>query len=485
MREYIARDPRTGFPLSSGGGRGRIEVDEAYRPSRGPWDAIKHFDILPLANGEKSALEVDWFDRPHLVSQADGIRALPRIAKENPEAAHSALCSAFSELKPELRIAGLFSLPFIALTNPEKLFEYLEELLDDVDTQVRVAASECLKIVAPVFPSATEEILSRELRSEINSRNTAAFGALKEMCKVWPSVVVIHLDDLLRLDDRAVRAKAAALLPPLARTKSAAVWDLIGWSLQDEFDDVRVQAARTLPTLASKAPSIARVLLEIAMFDESDKVRRQGLRAFNSMDMTGYRMNKLCIEGARHSDPEIRRACIKMIPKLFLESEMRIQAVELLRQETDVKLIALLEEMAIDLEIEGDEAEKNKFLAPAEPVTLEDGTVLPASAFDIDETGQPLYLASKSTEGSNRLGGGQNYDSSSESQPAFATPTRPDGQPIPKSPKSGLQGQNEAPPPTDGEARFKLGTGLTIDELGEIEFDPARDDYDEDEEEDF
>nr|AIF08697.1 hypothetical protein [uncultured marine group II/III euryarchaeote KM3_31_G10] len=485
MREYIARDPRTGLPLSSRGGRSRIEVDEAYRPSRGPWDAIKHFDILSLANGEKSALEVDWLDRPHLVSQADGIKALPRIAKGNPEAAHDSLCSSLSELKPELRIAGLFSLPFIALTNPENLFEHLEELLDDVDTSVRVAASDCLKIVAPVFPSATEEILSRELRSEISSRNAAAFAALKEMCKVWPSVVVIHLDELLRLDDRLLRAKAAALLPPLARTKSAAVWDLIGWSLQDEYDDVRVQAARTLPTLASKAPSIARVLLEIAMFDESDKVRRQGLRAFNSMDMTGYRMNKLCIEGARHSDPEIRRACIKMIPKLFLESEMRIQAVELLRQETDVKLIALLEEMAIDPEIEGGEAEKNKFLAPAEPVTLEDGTVLPASAFDIDETGQPFYLSTKPTESSNQLGSGKDQASSPSTQPAFATPTRPDGKSIPKQTKRGPDGQHEVQPPTDSDRKFNLGTGLSVDELGEIEFDPARDDYDDDEEEDF
>ena len=441
MKEYIARDPRTGFPLRAGATRTRIEVDEAYRPSAGPWDAIKHYDVLPLATGAKSALEVNWVGRPHLVSQADGIMALPRISKRNPVEAHEALISALSELKPELREAGLFALPYLALTNPEDLFEHLAELVDDIDTKVRVAASECLKIVAPVFPSATEQILYGELRSDVNSRNIAAFAALKEMCKVWPEVVVIHLDELLRMDDASLRAKAAAMLPPLSRSKSAAVWDLIGWSLQDESDEVRAQAARTLTTLANKAPSIARVLLEVALFDESDKVRRPALRAMNSMDMSGYRMNKLCIDGAHHSDVEIRRACIKMIPKLFIESEMRIQANELLRQETDPKLIELLNDMAFDPELEGGEEDKNRYLAPAPPVTLEDGTVLPASAFDLDESGQPL----------------------------FASQPQPTDRLLPVSDRNA----GEAQPGTGGSEEARKG------DIDEAEFDPGRDDYDE------
>lgn len=441
MKEYIARDPRTGFPLRAGAVRSRIDVDEAYRPSPGQWDAIKNFDILPLATGAKSALEVNWVGHPHLVSQADGIKALPRISKRNPVEAHEALISALSELKPELRTAGLFALPYLALTNPEDLFEHLAELVDDIDTKVRVAASECLKIVAPVFPSATEQILHEELRSDVNSRNTAAFAALKEMCKVWPEVVVIHLDELLRMDDPRLRAKAAAMLPPLSRRKSAAVWDLIGWSLQDENDEVRAQAARTLTTLANKAPSIARVLLEVALFDESDKVRRPALRAMNSMDMSGYRMNKLCIDGAHHSDVEIRRACIKMIPKLFIESEMRIQANELLRQETDSQLIELLNDMAFDPELEGGEQEKNRFLAPAPPVTLADGTVLPASAFDLDESGQPLFAA--------------------QPQPADQMLPAPD------------RDAGEVGPARADNAQ------APNQEFDDIEFDPARDDYDE------
>lgn len=441
MKEYIARDPRTGFPLRAGATRTRIQVDEAYRPSAGPWDAIKHYDILPLSIGAKSALEVSWIGRPHLVSQVDGIKALPRISKRNPVETHEALISALSELKPELRSAGLFALPYLALTNPEDLFEHLAELVDDIDTEVRVAASDCLKIVAPVFPSATEHILYGELRSDVNSRNAAAFAALKEMCKVWPEVVVIHLDELLRLDDPSLRAKAAAMLPPLSRSKSAAVWDLIGWSLQDENDEVRAHAARTLTTLANKAPSIARVLLEVALFDESDKVRRPALRAMNSMDMSGYRMNKLCIDGAHHSDVEIRRACIKMIPKLFIESEMRIQANELLRQETDSQLIELLNDMAFDPELDGGEQDKNRYLAPALPVTLEDGTVLPASAFDLDESGQPM----------------------------FASQPQPANQMLP------------APDRDAGEAGPAMGGNEEVrnEVIDDVEFDPARDDYDE------
>ena len=386
MKEYIARDPKTGMPLAFGKRGISYKIDEAYRAPKGPWDAIKHYEIISICDGSIQALEVRWKEKPQLMTRTDAIRALPRIMREEPESVHKQLILALSDIKPEVRISALFSLPYCALVETDELFENLHELLDDVDVNVRKAASTCLEIVAPVFPSATEETLFQELQSTVASRRKHAYSALKEMCQVWPEVVVNHLDELLRSDNQGLRLEAARILPPLARTKSASVWDLIGWSLSDESGPVRAQAARTLPTLANIHPQMAKILIENSLFDTNNQVRKSALRALKSIDVSGFRMNRLCIDGARHSDPEIRRACILMMPRLFTESEMRIQALELLRQETRPELISLLEEISIDPEIEGGEDEKNRFLAPVPQATNEDGTpILPSLETGLDK----------------------------------------------------------------------------------------------------
>jgi len=376
MKEYIARDPKTGLPLAFGKRGNSGPVDEAYRAPKGPWDAIKNYDIISLCDGTIQALEVRWKEIPQLVTRTDAIRALPRIMRDEPVLVHEQLTASLSDIKPEIRISALFSLPYCALVESDELFEHLHELLDDVDASVRKSASSCLQIVAPVFPSATEVTLFRELQSSVASRRKHAYSALKEMCQVWPEVVVQHLDDLLRSEDPKLRLEAAKILPPLARTKSASVWDLISWSLSDESDNVRAQAARTLPTLANIHPQMAKILIENSIFDTNKQVRKSALRALKSIDVSGFRMNRLCIDGARHSDPEIRRTCILMMPRLFTESEMRIQALELLRQETRPELISLLKEISIDPEMEGGEDEKNRFLAAAPQATNEDGSPL-------------------------------------------------------------------------------------------------------------
>ena len=406
--EYIPRDPRTGRPLVTGRRRRRV-VDDAYRTGPGVWDAISLPDVLPLATGELQACEVEWGGQPYLVSRPDAVRALPRISRKREVETHQALVAALSDMKPEVRVAGLFALPYCALNQVENLFEHLHELLEDVDSSVRKAASNCLAIVAPVFPSATEETLRRELRSAVSFRSKAAFKALRELCLVWPVVVVVHLDELLREDDVALRTEASKLLPRLAKTRSAAVWDLIGWSLQDEAAPVRVQAARTLATLADSAPRLAAILLETALFDEDDDVRSNALRSLNRMDVTGFRMKRLCLDGARDRHSAIRRTCILMLPRLLIESEVREQANQLLLQETDPELCELLSGMIKDLQLEGSEEEKNRFLAPL-PV---DDQAMPR-----DELGQgepPRLLADIDAEVAEqegdalRLGEGQRH----------------------------------------------------------------------------
>ena len=93
MKDYIARDPKTGKPLRTSWGR-RRQPDLAYKPAEGAWDSIPLDRILPLARGEIDLLPVYWRDKERLMRQSDAIRALPRIRGRDHLEAHSALESA-------------------------------------------------------------------------------------------------------------------------------------------------------------------------------------------------------------------------------------------------------------------------------------------------------------------------------------------------------------------------------------------------------
>ena len=49
VREYIARDPRTGLPLNVARSK---KVDKKIVSQTGPWVSISDVDVLPLARGE-------------------------------------------------------------------------------------------------------------------------------------------------------------------------------------------------------------------------------------------------------------------------------------------------------------------------------------------------------------------------------------------------------------------------------------------------
>ena len=373
MREYIARNPKTGKPLRTGRKR-RKGLDLAYRPGEGPWDLIPLDRILPLARGEIEVHPVPWKNGERLMRQSDAVRALPRIrGREQPEA-HITLEAALGSLDTRLRIAALTSLPYCALQHSKTLFEHLHELLEDVDEEVQTAAQKCLVIVAPVFPSVTEESMRRELRSDDAARRRSAFEALKQVADAWPEVAELHIDELIREEEGELRGMAAALLTRLAKHKSATLWDLIGWCLQDEAVIVRRQAARALLPLAVHAPKVTQIALEIAFFDEDEKVRLSALKASKKLDPNSFRMQRLISDGTRHSDRNIRISCIKMLPIIMVDAEVRVQATELLEQETDPQIRTLLKELMIDESLEGTESEKNAFLAPAEKVEIDEGS---------------------------------------------------------------------------------------------------------------
>lgn len=374
MREYIARDPKTGKPLRTGRKRSH-GLELAYKPGEGAWDALPLDRILPLATGDADIESVIWRDKERLLRRTDAVRALPRIRGKDQQLAHRALESALGDLNPRLRIAGLESLPYCALQHSDSLFEHLHELLEDIDLDVQKAAQKCLIIVAPVFPSVTEETLRRELRVTEKPRQRSAFEALKQISSSWPEVAELHIDELIREEEGELRGLAAALLPRLAKHKSATLWDLVGWCLQDEAVVVRRHAARALVPLAEHAPKVTQIALEIAFFDDDEQVRNSALKASRKLDPNSFRMQRIITDGTRHSDRNIRLSCIKMLPVIMVDAEVRIMASELLHQETDAEIKALLQELMIDESLEGTEAEKNAFLAPAEKAERDEGSL--------------------------------------------------------------------------------------------------------------
>jgi hypothetical protein len=236
--------------------------------------------------------------------------------------------------------------------------------------------------------------MRRELRHEQKPRRNSAFEALKQVADSWPEVAELHIDELIREEEGELRGMAAALLSRLAKHKSATLWDLIGWCLQDEAVVVRRHAARALLPLANHAPKITQIALEIAFFDDDETVRNSALKASKKLDPNSFRMQRLITDGTRHSDRNIRLSCIKMLPIIMVDTEVRIQATELLEQETDTDIRNLLEELMIDDSLEGTEAEKNAYLAPAEKADMEEGSLAVPPTFmpQIEEKDEPKDL---------------------------------------------------------------------------------------------
>ena len=260
-------------------------------------------------------------------------------------------------------------LPAVAEQRSDELFDWLSVLLDDDDVRVRKAASLCLEqVTAPTFPSGVDSSLAQELRSTIPARSEPAWRGLKALTETWPEVVCDHIDELLLLDDSRLRRKASKLLRNVVQRAGAMGWDLISWALNDADDEVRRNASQTLSSLSKKEPRIAIMLTERAILDSDAKVRNNALRAIRSMDTDDSRARNLIMNGTRHSNVEVRRSCIEMLPMLLVEDKLRIVATELLQSETNAELKKMLTEMTYDASIEGTEAEKNAFLAPALPV---------------------------------------------------------------------------------------------------------------------
>ena len=98
------------------------------------------------------------------------------------------------------------------------------------------------------------------------------------------------------------------------------------------------------------------------------QVWKSVMRALKKLDMQSPRVNKMVVDGARSRDYNLRKACIDHLPIIMSGGALREAASELLRQETRSDLRKKLGSLSRDVEIDGTEDEKNRFLAPVDRV---------------------------------------------------------------------------------------------------------------------
>ncbi len=371
-REYIPLHPTTGKPIETGRMERSSSKSRTYE--EGPWDAIPKDKILDLANGEINHLVVEWRGKS-TVYRVDAIKALSRLIGTYVSEVHRTLISALVDEDDQIRIAALQSMPICAEQDSDSLIDYLAELLDDDSSIVRKRASLTLSEMAPTFPSACHTLLHIELRHDHLARRNQAWNGLRNMIRIWPNVVMEHVDTLIREEKVELRRSASALLSRLIKSSNSTLWDLIGWCLDDDDDVVRRNAAKTIRPLSEINPTIGLILAERSMLDDDPKVREYVLKGLHNLDAT-TRLKSLVFQGCKSKYSSVRKKCVLILPKLLLDVELRDYSRELLSTEKDAEIKLLLEEYILDLQLEGDEFEKNKFLAPAEPIPNRDKEIM-------------------------------------------------------------------------------------------------------------
>jgi hypothetical protein len=341
-------------------------------------------------------LELSRGDGGGFARRSDGIKALHRVLGSQIDSAHKVLLDALDDDTIEIRIAALEILPVFALKKHNDLLHCLSDRLLEDEGQVRDAARECFLKVAPVFPSGCENILRRELRDTRIDHRANAFETLRRTANSWPETGCLHLDELIREEDVDLRRRGSKILR-FAAGAGATGWDLIGWSLEDEDAQVRRNASKTLTKLTKTEPMMATIFIEAAITDDDAGVRKSVIKAMKKLDMQNPRVTKMIIDGARSRDYTLRKACIDQLSIVLSGERLREAAAELLRHETRADLRKRLTSLARDVQMEGSEEEKNRFLAPLDRVEppLEEldaprsGDALPEGEHDKQQLGRP------------------------------------------------------------------------------------------------
>ena len=375
MAEYIARDPRTGKPIEMTTVVQRAQVEENHR---GAWSRLTPAQVLELATGSVDALDLMLDGERRHFTRLDGVAGLVMAKGTYADAAYHALIDACMDDDAKIRQAALRAMPEVAQQRSDELFDHLSVLIDDPEDIVQAAASDALRRMAPVFPSGVEDSLVNALRSSDSRLSKAAWEGLRVMGESWPSVVCVHVDSLLLEDSVDLRKQAARVLQRVVARAGHQGWDLVTWALADDEVVVRREAAKCLPKLVNPAPKMAVILAEKVLYDTDATVRNRALKVLERVDLGGSRAKSIVLAGTRHEMVDIRRACVEMLHRFMGEEDQRSFAQDRLQIEQDPGIRALMMEMIFDPEIDGDEDQKNRFLAPAEPVPQLDREVAQA-----------------------------------------------------------------------------------------------------------
>ena len=88
VREYIARDPRTGLPIATG----RRQTRKTNKKERiGPWMECTRQELLDLSTGDIEQIIVNWNGGRHTLSRVDGVQGLGRLKGVWADRAHTSL----------------------------------------------------------------------------------------------------------------------------------------------------------------------------------------------------------------------------------------------------------------------------------------------------------------------------------------------------------------------------------------------------------
>tara|TARA_B100000401_G_C52579038_1_gene611668 strand:- start:307 stop:744 length:438 start_codon:yes stop_codon:yes gene_type:complete len=133
-------------------------------------------------------------------------------------------------------------------------------------------------------------------------------------------------------------------------------------------------------------PKMATILAEKAIFDPDVKVIDFAIRCIESLDTDYGRARDMIVNACQHQNPNVRLACIKILPRIMGEDALRDFAAELRKSEKDPVVIKELDELLFDVQWGGSEDEKNAFLQPAPSVPQIDKEIIESVGKSVNMT---------------------------------------------------------------------------------------------------
>ena len=195
VSRYIARDPRTGLPLSRSKAGGENLGPLSPDLCKGAVFPLEM--IIPLATSEIKAVEIPLGEGGGFATRQDAIVALHRVREEELGPAHDAISEAIDEDDPRLRISAILGLPRMMLRRSENLMYQLVVRLDDPDPTVSDLAWETLERIAPIFPSSPELDMVALLSKTSKKQRDRAFKVLKAISKEWVEAGCQHIESIV------------------------------------------------------------------------------------------------------------------------------------------------------------------------------------------------------------------------------------------------------------------------------------------------